>query len=1765
MIRLAQYFQDMQAGGRDRYGAAIPETTHYGYMAQHHQECGSEDNLVAILDTGCNATCHGSEWLKQYLKATGAPEPPLQPCSGPGMKGIGGQMKLVGKREFEVSFEMKNGDFARGTLVSLEIASFDAPLLLSVESQKQLGFVIDLNHQNVHSTVLGSDLCLVARNGLLAIRLIPGYLGLVAEHFEDTENLEKEHNMTYEQEEPPPEEDIQLVNETHMAVDEMHQHKRVFPKGQKKQFKKDVQDVKERDQHMWGLLRSSHKSVRPRLMPRGCRTLLLEIFAGAAILSHMASEMGYPVSQPVDILYDGTDLRKKEHRDTIDQQIEKDDPYLISMSPLCGPWCQWQELNMSKSEETANKIMEQRKEWYPVVKWISQVIRSRVAKGRQVLLEQPWLSKMWDSLALLRVLQDHITDPMTGEIVEVIKCDQCAYGLKDRDNGMPNKKPTGLMTASLGIKENMSQLCPGDHQHQALEGSNRTKRAQEWPRPFCEGILQGILCDLEGTITKVAFPAEAVMEDNPLGTLDKIYDEQDLAPNPPLPHRAEEDDLRGEEDREGEPGTTEGDRVRKKQWLSLPYAQRVALRRLHQMTGHSSIGAMARMLRVARAAPEVINKVKYFKCEICQHHKKPQPRPVVRPPSPYTFNFEITSDAFEVRDGLGNRYTVLSIIDMGTLYHSAWIVSDKGGTPSSQKCAEIFRDHWFTHFGPPKYLTVDRGVANRGQVAALMSAQGVYIRYAGTEAHHQIGRAERQGSLLKEIIKNTVAARHIVGISGMRMAVMESTFVKNCRVNHAGFSPTQWVMGKLPDDVTSLTVEQAPNRLGVHEEMVTGETEFAQQLNIRQAAKEAFEYADSSRRIRTSLLRRSTPLRGPYVPGDLVCFFRVGRWYGPARVIGREGRSNLWLIHGGVPITINEESCRPALQGEVVAKQLLELRPSRKRKRQILQDHEDEVPFADDLMANQSDEENQDSYLDVGRPGGDHAGHQDHPAPGASEPGEEPEQGMSSAPAVATSTPPGDEHPEPPPGLPADPLTLEEAAAVLVPAEGPEEPPGLVPDDDQEVEFDEFQEAMNELGDLPRHSSVEEPDIEPDSKRTRATTEGSPTTTTTPTPLQRSMWRSLEGLDGHPTSSSSSRQRSRTPPRTFYATQNRRQKIQSTCLRGFLARRTNYKKKSAGSKEINYSKASPEMQAKLDQTRHKEWTNWTNFDACEVIPPQDADRFRKKHPRAQVAPMRWVDVNKADEGEEEQLKSRLVVRGDLENQAHQGGVRTDSPTASHLMLSMVLSFASCNGLRLHSGDITAAFLQGLGLSRMLIMSLPKDGVPGVAPGSLLVARKPVYGTKDAPRGFWKSLHNTMKEFGLRPIPHENAAYVMNKPDGSVDGLVISHVDDLLWCGGDLTQQAMDNVQKKLKFGRTADTTFKFCGRMISQDDEGIHVTCPHGLERTTPIALSTARKVNRGGEATHKEQSQMRSVLGSLNWIARVNRPDLAYDTSRLQSCVQKPCVQDLVDCNSLLRRAMLSKDQRLTYVWRPFKFEELKILSITDASHANDYDLSSTGQRLGFRSQSGRILAFCGPDFIDKSGGPIHILEWKSSVIRRVCRSTLQAESLSMLAGYEDGEHLRMILDGLHHGHDQGDPNWRMRAQDGTDLIKLTDCRSLSDHLTQQGLGEVNDKRLAIDLCGMRQMIWRRRHEEVGDPLFSDQPPQDGSTRVLWISTKTMLADALTKHMDASDVRAAMNGLSLKIELQGTKSDRGQKKDECENEGETRNMSRTDPDCSWT
>lgn len=137
----------------------------------------------------------------------------------------------------------------------------------------------------------------------------------------------------------------------------------------------------------------------------------------------------------------------------------------------------------------------------------------------------------------------------------------------------------------------------------------------------------------------------------------------------------------------------------------------------------------------------------------------------------------------------------------------------------------------------------------------------------------------------------------------------------------------------------------------------------------------------------------------------------------------------------------------------------------------------------------------------------------------------------------------------------------------------------------------------------------------------------------------------------------------------------------------FVASRTKkkYKKKVAkkgAGRELRYEKEDAAVQQKLDATRVNEWNNWTKFSDGKWI-------------------TREVESDKSEPGEEGILKSRLVVRGDLEDASK---TRTDSPTASQLMLSLVFTLAARRDTPLRGRDISAAFLQGSKLDRTLILS-----------------------------------------------------------------------------------------------------------------------------------------------------------------------------------------------------------------------------------------------------------------------------------------------------------------------------------------------------------------------------------------------------------------------------------------------------------------------------
>ena len=197
------------------------------------------------------------------------------------------------------------------------------------------------------------------------------------------------------------------------------------------------EDIKHADAVAWSaILRSK---ARPPLVP-GCRTLVLELFCGALLLTLMASLAGYAVSEPCDIQLDGSILLNPKMRRNIDEQIAWDDPFAVIIPFPCGPWNSWTVVNASKSNEAAESVDAARAEHSPMLKWMVNLAKGRIGKGRIVLLDNGWTSEALN-LPEIRSLEE-CTDGLTGEPFEIVRGDQCMLGQHDWESKMPVRART---------------------------------------------------------------------------------------------------------------------------------------------------------------------------------------------------------------------------------------------------------------------------------------------------------------------------------------------------------------------------------------------------------------------------------------------------------------------------------------------------------------------------------------------------------------------------------------------------------------------------------------------------------------------------------------------------------------------------------------------------------------------------------------------------------------------------------------------------------------------------------------------------------------------------------------------------------------------------------------------------------------------------------------------------------------------------------------------------------------------------------------------------------------------------------------------------------------------------------------------------------------------------------------------------------------------------------------------------------------------------
>ena len=144
-----------------------------------------------------------------------------------------------------------------------------------------------------------------------------------------------------------------------------------------------------------------------------------------------------------------------------------------------------------------------------------------------------------------------------------------------------------------------------------------------------------------------------------------------------------------------------------------------------------------------------------------------------------------------------------------------------------------------------------------------------------------------------------------------------------------------------------------------------------------------------------------------------------------------------------------------------------------------------------------------------------------------------------------------------------------------------------------------------------------------------------------------------------------------------------------------------------------------------------------------------------------------------------------------------------------------------------------------------------------------------------------------------------------------------------------------------------------------------------------------------------------------------------------------------------------------------------------------------------------------------------IHPISWSSTIIKRVCRSTLMAETFAMIKGTEAGARIRAAIVDMKGKLDM--KNWEETASAEMGHCWMTDCDSLYEHLMSQKFNTIENKRLAIDVMGLRQQIWERSGERTLeiDHSCGDYPR--------WIDTSTMIADPLTKAMSCDRLSATL------------------------------------------
>jgi len=676
------------------------------------------------------------------------------------------------------------------------------------------------------------------------------------------------------------------------------------------------------------------------------KTFLVEVSCSpeSRLSAEVRKKFGYDDAAIRCSHWNGCDLGTREGVHQTLKVIQEKRPDNVWISPECGPYSPLQAINQRTPEQVA-ELQEKRRIALKQYVGASIVFQFCIQLGIHVSWEWSQRCQAWRLPLVQKLMKKYnlFTAVVTG----------CRVNLRDPKSQKLLSKAWKVMTTHQRLSEvlQLPCLCGKHYQHARCEGGLAGMTSYYTPemvRLVVKGMSQelkpetlnkelrgerdhlvvsfgeGLLCVCEGlechgSEVPCGFCLGNPQGSNPKDKLDvQGYQETDTKQN--------EWALAGRQ-LVSEKDVKEIDR-------------KIAL--LHAATGHGSVSNMLVALQKRGARPEGLERVKQFRCSICEESRKLNHKHVASlEPLPPKFATLCADGGHWVHPGSHDEYEFLMLIDEGSRFRVGKVMKKgKHQTMSAPQFLEFLREGWIQYFGRPTTLRLDPAGAFRShELINFCDENQIFLDVIPGEAHWKIGTVEQAIKGVKEVMTKLALQNPDLPVEGL---LSESVRTFNHRELIRGFSPAQHVLGQAPDETGRFinTLAGQP-----HEALVENPSvEFEKGVHLRSQAEQALSQWQAQQRVTRAMQSRSQRNYN-YHPGDLVYFWRKqvksrlagknGMFLGPARILAVETKrdtsgqlrpgSSVWLVRGRRLIKCCPEQLRPAtVREEIIEKVMAE-------------------------------------------------------------------------------------------------------------------------------------------------------------------------------------------------------------------------------------------------------------------------------------------------------------------------------------------------------------------------------------------------------------------------------------------------------------------------------------------------------------------------------------------------------------------------------------------------------------------------------------------------------------------------------------------------------------------------------------------------------------------------------------------------------------------------------------------------------------------------